>query len=158
MFTLVAREWKNKRFDPNLLDLFNITLPCKDRCAFDIFEPLECERKGNVLKLSFNIRSTDENSQYLTAIPFTIIQSNTESLICTMNYKGPKRLFFNKTAGCIVPVLDDTDDDTLLTSIIRCKAGYDARLNNLWGEPVCQTMPSILEHSVIQVKITTVGN
>jgi len=155
----VTRRWKEHKIDPQLFNLFNVTLPCEDTCPLKYAQPQNCfiDEKEKLIIINFNLRVTQPNVHVLAADPFILVAMNkTTNKICTRVYKGPDLVIYDEKRDCIVPSKDSNfdfvNDITLRPDEVYCKKKQISSNENFWVEKQCEDMNEVLEDDVVQVK------
>lgn len=149
----------NGQFDPKILDVLNVTIPCVGHCPKHLYTPVTCnlDQKKNKLFLNFDARVVDDNSKILRSDPFTLLTENNPSQVCERVYNGPQRVIYNATSDCTAIVerseTQYNNGAMIVPNPIGC-AGLNEKNTNdhHFSQTTCYTKPSVRERSLIQIK------
>ncbi|RWS25201.1 pol polyprotein-like protein, partial [Leptotrombidium deliense] len=111
------QKWKLNRFDKQLLEIFNVTIPCNDDCSFDYAEPLYCEldMTNYRFRARFKLPVVKPQSVVFQADAFILTVPGIQfDSICFQEYVGPKFVIYNKASDCINAAYSDKMSESLL--------------------------------------------
>ena len=155
----IGRKWKENELDPQLLQIFNVSLPCDGSCPLKYAKPKSCEWDENegIIVIKFDLRVTQPKAHVLAADPFMLIEVNyTSANWCLKEYNGPNTVVYDETIDCLVPTksttLDFANDLILKPDETYCNKRQVTASDKYWEKKRCETLSTILEDDTVQVK------
>jgi len=84
-----AKDWKTGKVNAQLLDFWNITLPCNKSCPPELGTPISCSFLNDTgyWYLTFDVPLLNNKQKLLIADPFTLMLKEQEKT-CTVKYIG----------------------------------------------------------------------
>ena len=137
------RKWHSGEFETSLLDLFNISLPCKETCPTTLLEPIDCslDLQENEINIHLDAKIIDINSHLLIADPFHLFTLMNSSHICYTDYTGPSKILYDKRQDCVTKTNNfielDHNQIMIAPNKLDCQIQKNVSLNNLWSPSVC---------------------
>jgi hypothetical protein len=104
--------WKNGKLSSTLLNFFNISLPCKEKCPVDLVRPKSCillpemkKTSDRTLRLQFTAPIVNPDIISLKAEPFKLMVRKGNK-VCTAMYTGPLSSVVSKSEKCVLKTFD----------------------------------------------------
>jgi hypothetical protein len=155
----ISRKWENNEIDPQLFNVFNVTLPCEGQCPLKYAQPKSCsiDESKNLIVIHFDLRVTQPRAHVLAADPFILISVNESSnTMCSREYAGPNLVVYDESLDCIVPTkgsnLDFANDLILKPDETYCNKRQVKASDKYWVQKQCESLDKVLEDDVVQVK------
>ena len=142
-----------------MFDYFNLTLPCKEECPIELYEPVSCtlNTQKRIIDIHMRIKLINPQMKIMKATPFTLLTAESDEKVCFKDYNGPKRIIFDQEKNCIVPLPNEIDVESKVTLPLKtskCITRENLENTNHWSLPKCYNKPSIKESTKIQIHYT----
>ena len=155
----VSRKWRENELDPQLFQVFNVTLPCEGSCPLKFAKPKSCEwdEENGIIIVKFDLRVTQPKAHVLAADPFMLAEVNKTSMTwCAQEYSGPNLVVYDETLDCLVPTkgsnLDFANDLILKPDETYCQKRQVIASDKYWERKRCEPLNGVLEDDTVQVK------
>lgn len=152
-----GNSYKQGKFSPVLLDLFNVTMNCKN-CPYDLWEPIFYQHnpETNTIYMKINVLQISSEHHVLHAEPFNILKKSsnkTGEFYCVHKYRGPTFAVYNQITDCISP-FDAPTKHTLLLKNESVICGNRSLLKNksLWKLSYCKEAHDFSNYELVQIK------
>ncbi|XP_053213836.1 uncharacterized protein LOC128397176 [Panonychus citri] len=159
------RKMKNDEFEPRLMEILNITLPCKNNCPVELIEPNECylDQDNQEIHFNFDAKIISPSSHLLVADPFQLITVNNNSHFCQVTYQGPQEVLYNTDKDCITQIRNMVETNINQIHIqynrqICIFNSFNLSMDNLWSPENCHHKPTSQEAEIVQIKFTKNNN
>ena len=155
----VGRDFKLRKINPKLLDIFNFTLPCGENCDIRTAEPISC--KIDILRqtitLIFDIQITKPRSHIMLADAFTLIERpNNSSILCENVYVGPNSVIYSQDNDCVTTL--PTNQQSYLNLVLAsddpsCRSPLPHNLTvKFWKGSQCENRHLVTIQDIVQIK------
>lgn len=155
----VTTNWDNEKIDPQLLHIFNKSLPCNKNCPLEQAKPVSCllDQDQNLIIMRFDLRVTQPKVHVLAAAAFSTVYINlSSSELCYKEYFGPILVIYDEQLDCIVPIksstVDFANDVILKPDETYCNRKQVAPNNKFWQTSRCEPLNHIFEDDIVSVK------
>lgn len=152
-FARLFHSLRSSKLDPfvlqDLLNEFNITLPCGDKCPVELTSTFKCEHHLSTIDLFLSIEGIDTEKMVISADPF-FLQTHNSTTRCIQEWDGPKFLILNIQTGkkCNLNSFDIDQVHRQDTRIINlpefftqnCEVGEVAKQSSLWKIKSCSNL------------------
>lgn len=123
-------DWTNGKVNIDLLNFFNVSLPCGERCPPHLYKPVNCMMSMNYDRLEMNLHAFHINNSihHLKADPFYLFK-HIGNQSCTIKYIGPPQVVYSELENCIHSVHTYREDSSDLYLIPNKGCNANSSLN-----------------------------
>lgn len=151
------RAWVKGKIHAPLMDVLNITLPCKDRCPLDLARPVLCamNEQRTKIDLRFNAIHVNKTIHVLKADPFRLMIRTSTNKTCSVRYIGPDKVLHSEKGDCTFPLNTQaaSDNDLVVIPNNGCAPGkIVVNSTRFWASDYCVPTQLHDEDSFVQAK------
>lgn len=122
------RQWKDGLLSPQLMDYFNLSLPCGSMCPLGMATPQKCSLDVDKTRMfmQFSLPIINETLVLVEADPFELMVRK-ENKTCTVRYKGPTNAVLSRKSNCIygLNLRKPASHDMILSPNDVCKGNLE---------------------------------
>ena len=154
---IIKRSWEMKSVDYQFLELFNITLPCKETCPINLAHPKNChiDDLRKLITFEFDLVIRRKSTIVLKSEAFDMVVKN-GSKICHSSFIGPKLVVFDKENDCVRPIKGRYIEESDVILFPRGEECQESFLMNkssaYWRNTYCEETDSKNNDESIQIK------
>ena len=153
----INRSWSNNAIDPQIMELFNFTLPCEPDCDIRLAEPRACHHNEGerAIELMFDVKIIERNTTILSADPFTIFDIKNTTHICPIKYHGPKEVIFHDDTQCVLPLPTSPyklNNIIVMPKFKTCQTTPTNLTQKYWKPEACYDIQHLSVEDIVQIK------
>ena len=155
---------RNGRFNIQLLQVFNLTLPCHPNCDKEVMKLIDCQYlpEKNLVTFKIITREIVENLVVLKADPFSLTSKNDKKEVCLTHYLGPTTIIYNKEkhSFCLLNDIIEHNiiDQTVILPISCSENLKKPDLSTYWKTTHCSSEENYIKEKAVQIKTTDKEN
>ena len=156
----ISRDFKKGKLNIKFMDLFNYTIPCKERCPSEYWNVQSCfhDEIRQMLIVKYNMKLVNPSIHVMRAESFdlaTKVVENGNVNLFHSNYIGPKTVLYDEHKECVTPIKSNTEEATnmiLVPTEVQCDYKNFRTKDQYWTKGHCEKRDRVDPHEIIQIK------